>query len=136
MADRVVLDTYAVLAFFQREPSAQVVANILMTGEPWMNLVNLGEVTYIVERTRGKDEADIIFANLLAPHRPDGGVPISWLPIDERLTRQAASLKSDGGLSYADAFAAASARLLNCPVLTGDPEFAAAERSGIAVRWL
>jgi predicted nucleic acid-binding protein len=48
----------------------------------------------------------------------------------------AASLKATGGLSYADCFAAAAAAILNCPVLTGDKEFAVAEGAGISVEWL
>jgi hypothetical protein len=39
-------------------------------------------------------------------------------------------------MSYADCFAAAAAARLDCPVLTGDPEFAAAEEAGIRVDWL
>lgn len=101
-----------------------------------MTLVNLGEVTYVVERERGKAAADTVYANLLSNERPGGGAAIRWLPVDEVLVRKAASLKAAGGLSYADAFAAAAAGILNCPVLTGDPEFAAAEQAGIAVEWL
>lgn len=101
-----------------------------------MTLVNLGEVAYIVERARGRAAGDTVFANLLANERPGGGKPIRWLAVDETLVRHAASLKASGGLSYADCFAAASAAILDCPVLTGDPEFAAVERAGIAVQWL
>jgi hypothetical protein len=78
----------------------------------------------------------VVFADLLASERPDGGVPIQLLPIDYKLVRWAASLKAAGGLSYADCFAAAAAALLECPVLTGDPEFVAAERAGVTVSWL
>ncbi|MBV9278634.1 MAG: type II toxin-antitoxin system VapC family toxin [Chloroflexi bacterium] len=130
------LDTFAVLAFLEGEPAAQRVADVLSSGEPWMTLVNLGEVTYIVERARGRAAADTVFANLLADERPDGGKPIRWLAVDEALVRRAASLKALGGLSYADCFAAAATAILGCPVLTGDPQFAAAERAGIAVEWL
>lgn len=101
-----------------------------------MTLVSLGEVTYIVERSRGKAAADGVFADLLSGERPDGGVPIRFLPIDETLVRRTASLKAAGGMSYADCFAAAAASILGCPVLTGDPEFASAERAGVRVTWL
>jgi PIN domain nuclease of toxin-antitoxin system len=134
-AERVVLDTFAMLAFLTDEPGAQRVADVLTAGEPWMTLVNLGEVTYVVERQQGKAAADDVFANLLAPERP-GGVAIRWYPVDAGLVRRAASLKAAGGLSYADCFAAAAAGVLGCPVLTGDPEFAAAEKTGIQVEWL
>lgn len=134
-ADRVVLDSYAVLAYLWDEPSAQRVADILERGEPWMTLVNLGEVTYIVERERGRAAADGVFANFLAPERSDG-VAVRWLPVDAALVRRAASLKAVGGLSYADCFAAAAADMVGCPVLTGDPEFTVAEKAGIRVEWL
>jgi predicted nucleic acid-binding protein len=52
------------------------------------------------------------------------------------LVRRAASLKAQGGMSYAECFAAAAAAMLNCPVLTGDPEFAKAAQAGILVEWL
>jgi PIN domain nuclease of toxin-antitoxin system len=135
-SERVVLDSYAILAFLEGEPAAQRVTDVLTSGDPWMTLVNLGEVTYIVERARGKAAADDVYANLLAQQRPGGGVPIRWLAVDEVLVRRAASLKAQGGLSYADCFAAAAAAILDCPVLTGDPEFVIAERSGISVTWL
>jgi predicted nucleic acid-binding protein len=73
--------------------------------------------------------------NLRAEERA-GGVPIRWVSIDGALVRRAASLKAAGGMSYADCFAAAAAAMLGCPVLTGDPEFAAAEEAGIVVEWL
>lgn len=134
-ADRVVLDSHAVLAFLRGEASARRVAQVLESGEPWMTLVNLGEVAYIVERERGKTAADDVFANLLVPERAEG-VAVRWLPIDSVLVRRAASLKAIGGLSYADCFAAAAADILSCAVLTGDHEFEVVEKAGIRVEWL
>jgi PIN domain nuclease of toxin-antitoxin system len=135
MADRVVLDAHAVLAFLGEEPGWTDVAEILRTGEPWMTLVNLGEVAYVVERTSDAAAADEVWANLRAESRP-GGVPIRWIDVDDRLVRRAATIKARGGLSYADAFAAGAASVLDCPVLTGDAEFRVAEELGVTVRWL
>lgn len=134
--DRRLLDSHAVLVLLQKEPGWERVRSVLRDGEPWMTLVNLGEVAHIVERNSGTVAADGIFADLLADARPDGSRAIQFVPIDHALVRVAASLKAAGGLSYADAFAAAAARRLGCPVLTGDPEFSAAERAGIQVEWL
>ncbi|MGO9961864.1 MAG: PIN domain-containing protein, partial [Acidimicrobiales bacterium] len=75
------------------------------------------------------------WANLRAESRP-GGVPVRWLEIDDDLVRRAAGIKAQGGMSYADAFAAGAASVLGCPVLTGDQEFRVAEKVGVAVRWL
>jgi len=64
--NRVVLDSYAVLAYLEAEPEADMVTVALDQGDAWMTLVNLGEVLYIIERKRGKASADTIF------------LPISW----------------------------------------------------------
>jgi PIN domain nuclease of toxin-antitoxin system len=135
MAERVVLDAHAVLAFLGEEPGWAEVEEVLRAGEPWMTLVNLGEVAYIIERTSDVGAADEVWANLRAESRP-GGVPIRWIDIDDTLVRRAAAIKANGGLSYADAFAAGAASVLDCPVLTGDPEFRVAEEFRVAVRWL
>ncbi len=135
MADRVVLDAHAVLAFLGEEPGWTEVEEILRFGEPWMTLVNLGEVAYILERASGAAAADEVWANLRAESRP-GGVSVRWIDIDDTLVRRAAVLKARGGLSYGDAFAAGAASVLDCPVLTGDPEFRVAEELGVTVRWL
>jgi len=135
MADRVVLDAHAVLAFLSDEPGGADVEEILRIGEPWMTLVNLGEVAYILERASGAGAADEVWANLRAQRRP-GGVPVRWIDIDDTLVRRAAAIKARGGLSYADAFAAGAASVLDCPVVTGDPEFRVAEEFGVMVRWL
>ena len=135
MADRVVLDAHAVLVFLGEEPGWTEVEEILRFGEPWMTLVNLGEVAYILERASGAAAADEVWANLRAESRP-GGVAVRWIDIDDTLVRRAAVLKARGGLSYGDAFAAGAASVLDCPVLTGDPEFRVAEELGVTVRWL
>lgn len=135
MADRVVLDAHAVLAFLGEEPGWTEVEEILRTGEPWMTLVNLGEVAYVLERTSGAGAADEVWENLRAESRP-GGVPVRWIDVDDILVRRAAALKARGRLSYADAFAAGAASVLDCPVLTGDPEFRIVEELGVAVRRL
>ena len=135
MADRVVLDAHAVPVFLGEEPGWTEVEEILRFGEPWMTLVNLGEVAYILERTSGAAAADEVWANLRAESRP-GGTPVRWIDVDDTLVRRAAVLKARGGLSYGDAFAAGAASVLDCPVLTGDPEFRVAEELGVTVRWL
>ncbi|MCL4421936.1 MAG: PIN domain-containing protein [Actinobacteria bacterium] len=135
MADRVVLDAHALLTFLSEEPGWAEVAEILRTGEPWMTLVNLGEVAYILERVFGVVAAGEVWVNLRAESRP-GGVPVRWIDIDDTLVRRAATIKARGGLSYADAFAAGAASVLDCPVLTGDTEFRVAEELGVMVRWL
>jgi predicted nucleic acid-binding protein len=131
---RRVLDSHAVLALLWNEQHAATVERVIENGEPWMTLVNLGEVAYIVERRQGGAAADAVWADLIADDHTDGKT-IRFLDLDAKLVRRAAAIKVQGGISYADCFAAAAAERLGCPVLTGDPEFAKAEKLGIAVDW-
>lgn len=130
------LDSHAVLVALEKEPGWERVHAVLRVGEPWMTLINVGEVVYVVEREHGIAAGDAVFADLTAEARPDGSPSISFFPVEGALVREAASLKARGGLSYADTFSAAAAKLIGCPVLTGDPQFQAAELAGIAVDWL
>lgn len=136
MSDRLVLDSQAVLAYLQNEPGAARVRDVLTNGEPWMTLVNLGEVIYVLEREQGREVADAVYRQLLTDDRLPSDVSILWVPVDAELVRRVASIKARGGLSYADCFAAAAAERLHCPILTADREFMSVEQFGIAVEWL
>lgn len=134
-APRVVLDAHAVLVFLGREPGWEAVDRALHQTEPWMNLVNLGEVAYVIQRYHGAAQSDLVWSSLRSSRSSDP-VAVRWIPVDDVLVRAAADIKAHGGLSFPDAFAAASARQLGCPVLTGDHEFERAEGVGVEVRWL
>ena len=58
-------------------------------------------------------------------------------PMGKMLTiaRQAAIYKATHKMSYADCFAAALAKIRNCELLTGDPEFTAVENE-IKIHWV
>ncbi|WP_258084786.1 type II toxin-antitoxin system VapC family toxin [Thermococcus thermotolerans] len=131
--DRVVLDSYALLAYLLREEGAERVRDLLRKAkmgevEVYMNVVNLGEVYYTIARRKGVDIADFVVANLLKS-------PILFVHVDERLSLIAARIKAFHKLSYADAFAAATAIDLNAILLTGDDEFRSVE-DRIRVEWL
>lgn len=138
MAERVVLDSSALLAYWQDEPGAEEVTQWLRGGDVWMNLVNLGEVTYIIERARGPMIADRFFFDALDEGGFGDQPPLRWAPVDARLVREAARLKARGGLSLADAFAAATARVLESEVAVtrADEEFQVAVQRGVGVRWI
>ncbi len=52
---------------------------------------------------------------------------------DAELTRTAALIKAGGGVSFSGCFAVATAERHGAPLLTGDPEILALERSGLTV---
>jgi ribonuclease VapC len=82
----------------------------------YVSLINWGEVFYIVRREKGEVAAQEVIARLDV-------LPIALRSVDRKLVQAAATLKAAHPIAYADAFAAATANLLNVPVVTGDPEF-------------
>lgn len=111
----VVLDSWAVLALLEDHPSAShTVAQLLETDRPVMSWINLGEVFYVVRRAAGED-------NAVGTVRDLRDVVAAELP-GEPLVIDAARLRADHPLAYADAFAAATARQHRAELWTGDPE--------------
>jgi predicted nucleic acid-binding protein len=79
-----------------------------------MSWINLGEVSYIIERQAGPDQARRVVRDLRRQLTMD-------LP-NEALILQAAHLKALHPMAYADAFAVATALTHHATLLTGDPE--------------
>jgi predicted nucleic acid-binding protein len=130
-----VLDAWGLMAFFKGEPAADEVGDILRTAAEGharllLCVVNWGEVYYGMMRAGGQGAADAA-ANDLA-HMPIELVPVEN---DLSLVRQAAVYKAAGGISYADAFAAALAKLRKAELVTGDAEFKGLAKE-INIHWL
>lgn len=115
-----VLDAWAAVAFLQDEPSALRVERALERGA-LISDVNLGEALYIMARRQG-------FGAAMGAIGEFRGTLDSEAP-DWELTRRAAMVKASGTLSYADAFAVATAQRHSVPLLTGDPEIIALDHS-------
>jgi predicted nucleic acid-binding protein len=116
-----VLDSYSLIAYFEAEPGAETVAAAVRSaresGLPLLlNVVNWGEVYYIILRELGAERVDQVMEAI-------SNLPIEIITADQEITREAARLKSRGGIAYADCFAAALAKLRKSELLTGDPEF-------------
>ena len=127
------LDTYAILAWLQDEPSAPKVAAILESArqeksELVICLVNLGELNYILRKSLTAIEVMALLDQIL-------DLPIRVIPVTEQLTWQAAEIKACNPLSYADCFAVAAARQEGASVVTGDPEFKRVE-GGVEIEWI
>ena len=108
------LDAWAVLELLEgNEPAASRVADVLER-QPVMSWINLGEVFYVVKRDQDEDEALETVRDLRPKLHLD-------LPSQDRVL-DAARVKADHAMSYADAFAAATAVAHRVTLLTGDPE--------------
>jgi ribonuclease VapC len=127
-----VLDSHALLAYFEGEPSGEVVRDLLEAAERrraslYLSLINWGEVSYIVAREKGTAAAREVLARIDA-------MPVRLRGVDRALVEMAAGLKAGHAIAYADAFAAATAIQLGVAVVTGDPEFRAL-REHVEVVW-
>ncbi len=111
----VVLDSWAVLRYLEDAGEAAAeVAELLERDRPLMSWINLGEVHYVLRRLHGEDDAVETVRDLR-------DVLDARLP-DERLVLDAARIKADRPMSFADAFAAALAVAQEAVLWTGDPE--------------
>ena len=121
----VVLDSWAVLRYLEdADPAAEAVAGLLAREKPLMSWINLGEVHYVLRRLQGEDDATETVRDLR-------DVIDARLP-DERLVLDAARIKADHPMAYADAFAAALTVAQDAALCTGDPELLI---EGSAWRW-
>jgi predicted nucleic acid-binding protein len=127
------LDSFAFLAYLNNEPGMQQVEAVLEQAQKrqcriCMCVINLGEVLYSVERRRGFIAAQKTLMLLQS-------LPIKILEVTNELVLEAAHIKARYPLSYADAFAVATAIKQKAIVLTGDPEFESVETM-VTVEWL
>jgi PIN domain nuclease of toxin-antitoxin system len=111
---KVVLDAWALIAFFNDSAAAPRVQAVLEEGGGAVCSINLGEVLYRQTRAGGigkaREDVDALRHNL------------DVVDPDWPLVEAAAGLKARGGLSFADAFCVATAMRLDAPLWTGDPE--------------
>lgn len=121
---KVVLDSWAVIAFLRDEPAAEQVETAIEAGAV-CSWINLAEVLYIETRRVGHE---------LAHQAVDSveGALTAELP-DPTLFRAAARVKAIGGVSFADSFAIATAELRDSELLTGDPEILGCNRPSLKV---
>lgn len=128
-----VLDSYALMAFFEDEPGADFVRELIRKSVEsdvnlLMTVVNLGEVWYSIARNNSPEIADQYIHEIK-------GMGIEIVEVDWNLTRQAAVFKAGGNISYADCFAAALAKLKKAELVTGDKEFKSLDGE-IKIAWL
>lgn len=128
-----VLDSYAVLAYFQGEKAGAKVKDILkqsLRGDAFIYLssINLGEVYYIIARKMGIDRAKEIVRDI-------SRLPVEVVDATVERVLDAAEVKASFSLSYADAFAVGTAKEFSAAVVTGDPEFKQAKVM-VSIYWI
>lgn len=132
-AKALVLDTWAVIAYLEDEPSAQQIADLIASAHEeaipvYMTVVNVGEVWYTIARELSEVDADGSIKELR-------DLRIQFVDVDWELTQEAARFKSQNKMSYADCYAAALAKSYKADLVTGDGEFKAVEDQ-VKIQWV
>ena len=131
MKKKSVIDSFALLAYLKQESNYQKVENLLSSKETQllMNDINIGETFYVLARERGLDKAEY-FINAILPN-----LPITKIgnPLAEVI--DAAKIKAQYPVSYADCFAVATAIREKAVIITGDPDFKHVEKI-VKIDWL
>ena len=133
MKKKILLDSYAILAFLNKEKKYQIVLNLLKEARLGkrlliMNQINAGEVYYHVKKRNLTENFDKFWKTFLM-------LPIEFICNDFELVIEAAKLKSIHSISFADCFAAATAIKENASIVTGDPDFKKLKKK-IKVEWI
>ena len=128
-----VLDSYSLIAYLEGEKGMEKVIEVIQDARDskadlLLSLVNWGEVYYITLREAGRKRLEEVVKLISA-------LPIRVVSIDLEMTRQAAEFKSCKRMSYADCYAAATAKLYKAELVTGDPEFKQVEKE-IKILWI
>lgn len=129
-----VFDNFAVLVYIYNQEGASRVGDLLVKARGKssvkirLNLINLGEIYYIVARNEDFSAADKMVALVKS-------WPVRIVTPDEKNTLTAARIKAAHPLSYANSFAAATALEGEASLVTSDPEFRAIEHF-VKIKWL
>jgi len=132
----ITFDSWAVMAWLQGEPAGVFVRDLIdwCDGKPeagesvisllqgvlipprlFLSIINLGEVFYLLGRRKGEKTAWETIRKIKM-------TSIEIVSIPDDLVLKAAAIKMKYPVSYADAFAVATAKGKNSLLMTGDPE--------------
>jgi predicted nucleic acid-binding protein len=133
MTSGYLFDSHALLAFFQNETGANIVYEILRKSRKehidcLVCVINLGEIIYITKRMFGDQKKIEILGRI---HQ----LGFKVLPVPDTLVYQAAEIKAEYPISYADCFFIACAQEHNATIVTGDPEFKNVEHL-VKIEWI
>lgn len=119
--ERYVLDTSALLAYYQDEDGADQVARILEAADcgeatVYLSFLTGFEIAYLGIAAQGFEEAMNLVLQIRAMNLKE-----VWA--DEAVLWEAAKIKAGGGVSVADAFIAGLASTLDATLVHRDPEY-------------
>jgi len=133
MTKPIILDSFALIAYFRAEPASQKVIHYLQLAQSgkvilFLTYINLAGVYYKTIRESGIDKGKEILAILKA-------LPVNIVSLSNELVLHAAEIKAAHPMSFADCFATALALENHATILTGDTEFKSVEKL-VQIIWL
>jgi len=128
------LDSFAMIAYLNKEKGFEKVHDVMSEAQKsgdsvLMNEINVGEIYYILFRKRGPEKADYFIETILA------SLPILTVSNGFADVINAAKIKAEHPLSFADCFAVDTARKYNAVIMTGDTEFKKIDQL-VEIEWL
>jgi predicted nucleic acid-binding protein len=128
-----ILDAYALTTFFEDEPGAETVRNLILKAEGkklklLISAINLGEVWRSIAGV-----ANLSKANEYIEEIEDMAIEV--VPADWPLTSKAVELQSRTKLSLESCFAVALAKLRHGELVTSDPTLRVVENE-VKISWL
>jgi len=128
-----VLDSYSLITFFEKDKGFEIMIDLFDKAvsdkaKLLMNIINWGEVYYIILREQNKEKADLFEDSFEK-------LPVELIYPDKSLIKNASTYKAYNALSYADCIAAATAACHSAALITGDKEFIKLEKK-IKIEWL
>lgn len=129
----VVLDSYTLIVYLNKEEGYGTVSEILekcvdADEHAFMCVLSIGEVYYRALRVGGEQKAKFVMEIIKA-------LPIEVVEVNISLTLLAAEYKAFHKVTYADAYAAALAKIKKASLSTGDKEFKSLENE-IIIIWI
>ena len=117
----IVFDSFAFIAMFRNEPGKDFVKDLLVKMsndeiEGYITTINIGEIYYMICRKSNAKAADLAMEALKQ-------FPLHIVDADLKLTMEAAAIKANHSMSYADAFAVALTINKKATLITSDDEF-------------
>ena len=116
-----VLDSWILLAWLKhQQPGAGIMRDLWRKAYAGrvrlvLHCVNLGEIFYLTAKLKNLDAAEVLLQRLQ-------GMPVDVMSVSDNMVFVAARLKAQHRISYADAFAVATAIQIGAQLVTGDPE--------------
>lgn len=128
-----VADSYCIITYFEKDKGFERVIELFCEASTnkinlYMNLINWGEVYYIISREQGIKKTDLFENNFKK-------LPIEVEFPDMPLIKTASEYKAFNSLSYADCIAAATAKKYGGVLITGDKKFTQLEKE-IRIEWI